>query len=269
MSNTNRNINDSSKSSPGLFQIPGLHRPLDFVTIAQLAVTKCRSMRLDLVSSSESLTPLRILYALDQISNEVCSVIDAAEFCRCVHEDKEWRDSASQAFVIIGDYISELNTDVGLYNCLGLVSQAVQLSGNSFTEEQKRMVNLLKAEFERDGIHLCDSDRSVVAGLHQQISGLETMFTHNITANTTSYFEAPKDHVSGIIPESFLKVSPEKVDSNNIALVPTNDAVINTILRHCGNASTRKEAFMQANTSCPENLEVKINKVNLNRPLLI
>ena len=194
-----------SKDSPGLFQIPGLHYPSDFVTIAQLAVTKCRSMRSDLVASSENLSALRILYALDQISNEVCSVIDAAEFCRCVHSNKEWRDSASQAFVIIGDYISELNTDVGLYNCLELVSKAVECSEFSFTEEQKRMVKLLKAEFERDGIHLPESERSQLAELHQQISGLESMFTHNITAHKRRYFEVPEEHINGIIPESFFK----------------------------------------------------------------
>ena len=247
------NYSNECKTKTGLFQIPGLKKPADFITIAQISISQCRSMRSDLVSSLHSETPkspLRMLYALDQISNTVCSVIDAAELCRCVHPGKEWRDAACQAFSIIGEYISELNADVELYSCLDHVSNAVRKSGGEgFTEEQQRMVVLLKAEFERDGIHLPVKERDRLMELHKDLSGLESAFTNNITNHVRNIFSVPKAHVKGILPAQFLQRTDKSL-VNDMVSISSDDFIVNTILRHSPDGKTRKEAFVNANTNC-------------------
>jgi len=253
----------ANSTKQGLFQIPGLHQPSDFITIAQHAIRRCRSIRSSIVddenisgSTLSSQQQLQVLYKLDEISNEVCSVIDAAEFCRCVHVDKGWRDSASQAFAMVGEYITELNTDGGLYHCLDQVSLAVQTSGESFTEEQKRMTQLLKAEFERDGIHLPEEVRAEVALKHQHISQLESLFTYNITSHKKKLFSLPEKDIVGMIPRYLLQQISQDDNLPGMATVSSDDAIVNTILRYSSSPCTRKEAYVQSNTSCPENIDV-------------
>lgn len=243
---------------PGLFQLLGLHEPPDFVTIAQHAISECRALRADLIqlqaSGNESGVYFKILYGMDNISNKVCTVIDAAEFCRSVHVDKRWRDYANQAFSLIGEYISELNTDVELYSCLDFVSK--NEARVVFTEEQMRMIQLLKAEFERDGIHLKDDERQRIAELHQHIAQLESAFTQNITMNAANNpLILPKNDIDNFIPPHFLSPLSDDDRSNKVN-VPSDEAIVNTILRLCRNPHTRKEAFMNTNTSCSENLDV-------------
>lgn len=239
---TNTKLADQDRpkcNGQGLFQIPGLNQPSDFITIAQHAIGRCRSIRSSLVedegisgSTLSSKQHLRVLYKLDEISNEVCSVIDAAEFCRCVHVDKSWRDSASQAFAMVGEYITDLNTDGRLYHCLDQVSRAVQNSSESFTEEQKRMTQLLKAEFERDGIHLPDDARAEVALKHQQISHLESLFTYNITSHQRKIFALPEKDVVGMIPRYLMQQIPQNDNLPGMVTVSSDDAIVNTILRY-------------------------------------
>jgi len=58
---------------------------------------------------------------MDSISNEVCSVIDAAELCRNVHPGSEWRQSAETAFEILSTFIHKLNADTNLYMILKMI----------------------------------------------------------------------------------------------------------------------------------------------------
>lgn len=275
---TTTSENEDSRDLIGLFSIPGLCNPNDFLILSKKCIERCNDIRQsmsDLLEISESDLPadklslaLNVLDQLDDISNEVCRVIDAAEMCRSVHTSEDWRTSASKAFVILSDYISDLNTDVSLYNAL---RKFVVPYVEDFNEEQQRMAILLKNEFERDGIHLPSNEREELKTIMSHITHLESMFTNNITSHK-KYFCLPKKDVVTIIPSYILEAyvpsssvdiqscfDPNLLLGEETIIVSSDSQIVNTLLKYSQNPLVRREVYMQANTSCAENLEILQN----------
>ena len=118
----------STKDAPTLFSLPGLSHPSDFAKLGERAIRDCNSIRQELAASlneedggnnNERVQKAkRTLHLLDDISNVVCTVIDAAELCRSTHATQQWRNGASDAFGILSEYIGSLNADESLYRSL-------------------------------------------------------------------------------------------------------------------------------------------------------
>lgn len=249
----------SADPKPGLFSIQGLEKPSDFLLLAQRAMTECDSLRQSL---SQEKTPIdsvhhasEVLFMLDSISKKVCDVIDAAELCRCVHTSEQWRESANDVFALLSDYISQLNSDVSLYEALAKVADSPVFP--DLNEEQQRFATLLKAEFERDGIHLPDSERENLRQLHSTVTALETMFQENI-GRSKNYFDVEADLVEDIIPAHIIEAHvPQSQDREDGMITLSTDAhIANTLGRYSSNPLLRKQIYMETNTSCAENLEV-------------
>jgi len=131
---------------------------------AAAAMSECDSLRESLHSVVRVTTKheaAAILYQLDEISRGICNVIDAAELCRSVHAEEDWREAADRAFGLLSDYIAQLNADTRLYQALLCVTSQTSLF-NELTTEEQRFAYLLQSEFERDGIHLPDAQREQV-----------------------------------------------------------------------------------------------------------
>lgn len=256
----------------GLFSLPNLHRPNDFLTLAHDAIQKCNSLR-EIIQSSvlsmgtdndgsgthSSLSPRETLHVLDNISNTVCSVIDASELCRSVHSSEQWRQSASVAFHMLSEYIAELNADASLYQSLvPITSNASVMS--SLSEEERRMATLLQKEFERDSIHLPEDQRAQVQQLNAVVVQLETIFMENLTEHKrfNVYGNAAQD-VYRTIPKDFLD---QNIPTDNhgssapFVTLSTEPHIVNSLLKYSPSAALRKEVYMETNTQCPQNLEV-------------
>ena len=134
-------------------------------------------------------TAKRTLHRLDDISNIVCTVIDAAELCRSVHASPQWRRGASDAFGILSEYIGNLNADERLYLSLrrfvfadddGSITNddddddelPANANGGDATilsqlpSEYQRMAHAMRSKFERDGIHLTYTKREAFHPAH-------------------------------------------------------------------------------------------------------
>jgi mitochondrial intermediate peptidase len=260
--NNNRTFHkdsQQSETSNGLFSISALRKPSDFLTLASEAMQTCNSLRQTLASQSDiPVTTIRqaseALYLLDSISKHVCNVIDAAELCRCVHFDSRWRESASSAFSVLSDYITQLNADTNLYQMLQNVTNSTVF--HDLNEEQKRFAQILKDEFERDGIHLPDDKRENVRRLQNHITQLETLFQENIT-NHSKHFTADAPLVEEIIPRHLLEAYvPQSGEIPGKVTLSTDPIICNTLSRYSSNPQLRKEIHMETTTSCPENLVV-------------
>ncbi len=128
---------------------------------------------------------LPVLCTMDAISDEVCTVIDAAELCRNVHHCAVHRDAANNCVLRISSLIHELNTDVALHQTLCrsdafMRNGACDTANGTFTAEQLRMAKLLLEDFERDGIHLSARGRARVRELQSLIDELGARFTRGI-----------------------------------------------------------------------------------------
>lgn len=257
---------DGSKRSLGLFSISGLNQPSDFLSLASTAISNCNHLRAQLSSALESestansaAAAVDTLHTLDDISNEVCSVIDAAELCRSAHSSAQWREAADNAFALLSDYIAELNGDDTLYRALVTVTAGPYFA--EMSEEEQRVAILLQHEFERDGIHLPGEERGNVRAVIGHITQLEGMFNQNITTGSRKFFDVDSHRVEAVIPRNVLVDHvPQSEESSRFGstkiTVSTDNHIANSLLKYSADPVLRKEIYMEVNTSCIMNLDV-------------
>ncbi|KAL4855723.1 Mitochondrial intermediate peptidase [Chlorella vulgaris] len=151
------------------------------------------------------------------MSDTLCQVLDAAEFCRNVHVDEEWRRQAQQVCVELSGYVHELNTNYGLYSALARAlrqhdtaaaastgaerhASAAGVLAASFTSaageraaevseaaaaggwdaEALLVGRMLKRDFERFGVHLDGEKRDRMTLLTHRSQALGMQFTQNV-----------------------------------------------------------------------------------------
>ena len=213
----------------------------------------------------------KTLHLLDDISNEVCTVIDACELCRSVHASPEWRRAAGDAFGMLSEYIGALNADERLYLSLrrwvydDLHSKMSTTSDEGkgvlryLSPEYQRMAHAMRKEFERDGIHLSYNEREEARELNNVIVGLESLFSANITEKIKLYDvnDAMAGEVDKIVPRHILGQLVRGADQSTEGLrLSTDQLLTNTLLAHSPSSELRREVYMESNTSIPENLNV-------------
>jgi len=242
VNNTNgRRCFSDSAEKPGLFSVVGLCQPRDFPRLAQEAIRECDEIRHRIHENPSLMT-------LDSISRIVCNVIDAAELARNVHTDEHWREAAENAFAVLSDYLAQLNGDPSIYEAL--------LKCDIKTEEDARFVQELRAEFERDGIHLPVEKREAVREIQGRLLGLETLFARNLSLPGQDVW-LDADDVHEIIPSSSLNsIGMGKSDGNRVQVDGNSSEVLQALLRYSGSTSLRKDAYLALHTSVSENLPV-------------
>ena len=267
--NNNRRNNElrffhssNETSKVGLFGLEGLNVPSDFKKLSKNAICHVNGLQ-DELSRMSDVQNVKdaslVLRKLDEISNAICSVIDAAELCRCVHSEEQWRDSAQEAYIELSNVIAQLNATVDLYETLNKVTSSPYFA--DLTKEEQIFASLLKKEFERDGIHLPQEQRQQVQELHGHIVQLESLFTHNLNSNSYDdiyHISDPHQNetIHQIIPSEVLSQRVPQHYSDKISLNKRDAAISNTLLKFCDNPSIRKEVYIQSNTVCPQNINV-------------
>jgi intermediate peptidase len=260
----------SNPRQPGLFTIPGLVKPKDFLRLAHEAMRTSDQLRESInladgmvVSTHEQ--ALDVLYRLDQISKTVCNVIDAAELCRSAHASEEWRDMAQRVFSILQEYIATLNTDQALYESLRQVTESPVFQ--ILSPEEQRFASLLQREFELDGIHLPDEERHNAKHLHTHVTNLETMFANNIT-NAQKTFTVNAEVTEETIPKHVLQANGAIYQENGkmIELV-TDSPIAHSLSSFAASGDLRKQVHMESMTACPENLDVLDNLIKVRHEL--
>ena len=156
----------------GLLGLSAYKSAKDIPFLADSVMKKCTDLR-ERISSQKD--PFKILLLLDQISNEVCSVIDVAEFCRIAHDDQDCRMAAEDAFSTLSTFIHRLNTDEYLYNTLQRIVDD-EKSFSELPEEYQIFAKDLKLEFESGGIHLRGQQKESADILQRDIVASETSF---------------------------------------------------------------------------------------------
>ena len=182
----------------GLWSLPDLVAATDFRALATASMTKCTLLR-DEITKLGKTNPKKTLLLLDRISNEVCSVIDVAEFCRNVHEVPLFREEAEESFATLSSFIHGLNGDERLYQTLRHIVET-EMVFQGLDREYQLFAKDLKAEFEVDGIHLPQQLRDDANGLQGRVVTMETKFTQNTSRDDpkSSFivgpFSSPQEH---------------------------------------------------------------------------
>lgn len=155
-----------------LYGVPGLATPGCFPRLAAEAVTRSSALVSALQAGPFGESTVR---GLDEVSDVVCSVVDAAELCRQTHPSREWAAAAEAAALALHRHVAELNADAGLYGALC----AAQAAG-PLPPEAASVAASLRSEFERGGITLGPQQRARLAAA--QGRGMEAgfAFTRNL-----------------------------------------------------------------------------------------
>lgn len=219
-----------ASDSVGLFGLKDLQSPGDFEVMSKRAILRCDEIRsilsttLEKVESGECPPSADILMLLDSISNEVCSVIDVAELCRNVHEDADFRLSAERAFSHLSAYIHELNTDATLYRSLMTLVDDNNMWA-SLSEEQRRVAEDLKKEFEADGIHKQGSATAVeISRLQSQLVETESVFMQNISSAVDAPFKVGPFEDAQYGAQIKRWMAQFAAQDNEVPLVPVSDS---------------------------------------------
>jgi intermediate peptidase len=202
--------------------------------------------------------PSDVLRQLDAISQAVCNVIDAAELARSVHADERWRESAHNAFGVLSEYIGALNSDPVLYRSLVSVSDDPR-SFSALSEEERRFATLLRAEFEREGIHLQDpATREELHEIQGVTTDLESAFSRNLVSIPPKTFRAPAESVRQVLPFPVLQhYAPTLSPSSSPEIeLPAEQALLQSLIRYSPDPALRRQAYLESVTAVPENLSV-------------
>lgn len=227
-----------------LFGVKNLNTAKDFVNLSNDVIRRVDTLRLLIRGSLGRNISRNTLLTLDQVSNEICSVIDVAELCRNVHDDELYRESAHEAFTKLSDYIHNLNTDVEMYKALIEVMESKDII-SMLTDEDKLFARDLRYEFETGGVHLAGKLLESLTEQKSKLTNLETKFTINVIDNQNPFVVGPflnsqynwfRDWLEKFIPQ------PSTLPHRHILCV-SERAVCNTLLKYADVRSVRHQVW--------------------------
>jgi intermediate peptidase len=241
----------------GLFGLESIVKSNDFEVATLNAIKTIDTIR-GILHKQENIEPKQSLVLLDAISNELCSVIDAAELCRNVHENVDFKISAENSFSLISNLIHKLNTDKIIYKRLIDIKNNIVV-WQSLTIEEKMFVDELKNELEFEGIYLSSEKKEKSIELQGKIVVLETEFIKNISNEYHEFLLGPFDKKKDIkdfnLLRSFLlnnnieqppikEINNSNNDENSLFLnVSNNKRIIGTLLKTIENPNLRKQLW--------------------------
>ena len=175
VNNTKPNVGDEVNGKLPKVNLFGirekLNKPEDFVTLTKESIHNINFIRTFLRHHHNHLSYSQKLIYFDNISSELCNVIDAAELCRNIHSDANFHDVAEQTFAHVSDLIIDLNADVNLFTVLQEIidnAQVIPRNGTmsknadpmkTVSEEEFNFGNDLYTDYRLEGIHLIKKSR--------------------------------------------------------------------------------------------------------------
>ncbi|CAE7466285.1 MIPEP [Symbiodinium necroappetens] len=142
-----------SKSEGPLLGIQGLDSAEDFPVLAADVVKQSRQ-KLDGLAACG---PLETVSLLDDVSNGLCQIADAAELIRNVHPDEAYSVNGSAAVQEIAGYMSEVNLDTKVYNCMKNSENSKGVE--TMPLEASNVLRHMRVSMEHEGIHLAEAEK--------------------------------------------------------------------------------------------------------------
>eukprot|EP00898_Chlorokybus_atmophyticus_P006739 jgi/Chlat1/7066/Chrsp57S06726 len=241
----------TTTTATGLFGYPQLRAAAGFRVMAREAMERCQYLEHEIKRAPPSINTLNML---DDLSNTVCKVVDAAELCRSVHTDREFVQAAQDAYMQLSHYIQSLNSSPSLYHALVRAMNA----GCMQTEEQRMVASMLKHDFERvGGVHLSDAGRQHVVELNNHITALESEFACNIATQHGRVVITPPPNVNELPPSLALTLHRKAGgDGQPCVEVVTEPFVLASMLKWLPDSQMRQQVYLAGYGSPKDNLRV-------------
>lgn len=253
------------KEMVGLYGYEVLKTAKGFRIFAQDAIEKSE----DLIRSIQEMPPsMKVIYLMDDISDTVSTVVDAAELCRNTHPDKEFVEEANHASMKVYEYLQYLNSHAGLYKAVVDLEQSPNILT---TDEARRAAKTLRMDFERGGIHLPIEKLKRGNDLNLEITRLGREFGEHMMRDQgqldifpASVFPKNIQHMmkpiwvqkDGRVGWSSKPNSMSTQDDKMGMRVVTEPAVLSSVLKYVTDAEVRKRVYMVGHSVPKANLRV-------------
>ena len=238
---------DPSAPEPGLFAIPGLHNPHDFVSLARDAVTFCDRLLETIVAAPPS---AHLLHLMDEMSEQLCRVMDAAELCRNVHPDPDWQNSSNAVYAHLASYIQNLNSTPELHSKLASILSHDRIAA-TLSAEERIVATQLQDDMERNGVHLPVQQRQRYAALQAEVLELSSAFMENAaSANTLVISAARLGSLPGHVQSAFT------ITADGQGAVVCDRATSSRLLKSVADGQLRRDIYTASNSAAHGNLAV-------------
>jgi len=134
-------------------------------------------------------SPSSVIREMDQISNILCNVVDAAEFVRNAHPSREYQEAAHEAHGMIANFMQYLNTNKIFSKVLEDLIARDQVS-KILTDEELAVAKLFLYDFVASG-H--ETKRDQFVRLSEQIHQLGYNFIRNTSEETKLTFSSREE----------------------------------------------------------------------------
>lgn len=253
------------KEMLGLYGYEILKTAKGFRIFAQDAIDKSEIIIRNIKDMPPSMGVIR---AMDDISDTVCSVVDAAELCRNTHPDKEYVEESNHASMKVYEYLQYLNSHPVLYKAIVGVEESPDILT---TEEARRAAKTLRMDFERGGIHLPSDKLKRVNDLNLEITRLGREFGENMMRDQGQLDIFPASVIPKSIQHMMKPIWMEKdgrvgwsrrskfvaADDSNMGLrVVTEPAVLSSVLKYVADSEVRRRVYMVGHCVPKANLRV-------------
>lgn len=259
-----QHFNLLSDSNVGLFQNQYLKTPEGLVQFSKDSLKHAKLLVAQMLIDVETDQAGKLSYIrkLDQLSDILCRAIDVAEFIRNAHSGSAWVDAAQQTHEILFEYMNQLNTNVELYHQLVKVLNDPNVTG-ALSEEEIKVGEYLKEDFEKSGIHMDDHTRKNFVELTQEISVMGANYSNGLHSLDSLWCEVDKSEFEKIDNKSlkaevykYQLKSPSYKKHSNLVLIPLIEYIPYTILTECPSESVRRKIWIAYHNASKHQIEL-------------
>ncbi|OLY82857.1 Mitochondrial intermediate peptidase 1 [Smittium mucronatum] len=253
------------ESHPGLFMDRRFTTPANFTKSASECFSTCdilvsRIKNTDIEGSKNSIIKL-----FDELSDNLCQFMDAAEVIRQVHPDIVWKEHAENVYSSLLDYMNGLNTNVDIYRKIkSLMEDKTAVSQLSGLEV--RVGRLFVRDFENSGISLSSDKHDQFVSLHSEINNQSRVFMSLQPRSSwdptqdSAPISIPISELAGLDPlvyDAIMQTSKTYSQSNvDMIKLRISEYSAKAILRDCKNESTRRLVYLAYNSSNMQTVSV-------------
>ncbi|GMM40262.1 metalloendopeptidase [Hanseniaspora uvarum] len=138
----------------GLFSNKLLQSPEGLYQFYKLYLYKCQHLLRIIHQDQSDDADTKFITRIDNISNNLCKVIDLCEMIRSLHPNEKFIVMADRIYNEMFEFMNILNTDVVLYNNLNRVMR--NKDSLKLTEEQAIVGKILLDDFNKSGLFMND-----------------------------------------------------------------------------------------------------------------
>lgn len=246
-----------AQTNAGLLGIEELNQhPTSLQTWANQSMNRSTAMANDALREEPS---PRVIHVLDEISDTICQVLDAAELLRNVHQDRAYVSMAQSVCEELTRFVHGLNSNAELYRAVKRTLDVMNAQGCTGDCETFLVGKSLKTEFEAGGVHLSASAKKELRESQELEYRAAASFLRNLTDRTKlGNMELPVSTMESHLPKHVLRTILDGCPavSGGVARIATDSFNVSQILKWIPDETIRKQAYMTSVSTPLENQPV-------------